>query len=130
MYLSGVDGQFTASIVSSPAGTPVSGSNNKFDYPILSGVTLTCMVKPTPSSSATYQWDTTGCYTNSKFSSNEACFPNNRITQKIYGGNLRAKDAGTITCTVTTDGSDYTSEPFTLRISGEQLMYCVIVYII
>ena len=43
---------------------------------------------------------------------------------------VNAEDAGTITCTVTISGSDYTSGPFTLRISGEQLVYCVIACIV
>ena len=120
-------------IVSSPAGTPVSEYNNTFDYPILSSVTLTCMVNPTPSSSAsvTYQWNTAGCYTNSKFTgSNPQCFPRGETTQSVTGNDLNAEDAGTITCTVTISGSDYTSEPFTLRISGEQLVHCVIACIV
>ena len=121
----------TVTIVSSPAGTPVSGSTNTFDYPILSSVTLTCMVNPIPSSSVTYQWNTTGCYTNSKFTpSNPECFPRGQTTQSVTGNDLNAEDAGTITCTVTISGSDYTSEPFTLRISGEQLVYCVIACIV
>ena len=121
----------TVTIVSSPAGTPISGSTNTFDYPILSSVTLTCMVDPTPSSSVTYQWNTAGCYTNSKFTpSNPECFPRGQVTQSVTGNDLNAEDAGTITCTVTISGSDYTSEPFTLRISGEQLVYCVIACIV
>ena len=48
----------------------------------------------------------------------------------MVGNDLNAEDAGTITCTVTISGSDYTSEPFTLRISGEQLVYCVIACIV
>ena len=118
-------------IVSSPAGAPVSGSNNTFDYPILIKVFLTCMVEPTPSSSVTYQWNTTGCYTNSKFTrTNPQCFPHGKTKQTVAGNILKAEDAGTITCTVTINGSDYTSEPFTLRISGEQLVYCVIACIV
>ena len=118
-------------VVSSPAGTPVSESTNTFDYPILSSVTLTCMVNPTSSSSVTYQWNTAGCYTNSKFTpGNPQCFPHGQTTQNVTGNNLNAEDAGTITCTVTINGSDYTSEPFTLRISGEQLVYCVITCIV
>ena len=89
------------------------------------------MVNPTPSSSVTYQWNTAGCYTNSKFTpSNPECFPHGWTTQSVTGNNLNAEDAGTITCTVTISGSDYTSEPFTLRISGEQLVYCVIACIV
>ena len=115
-YFSGV------TIVSSPAGTPVSGSTNTFDYPILSNVTLTCMVNSTPSSFVNYQWDTTGCYTNSKFTgSNPECFPRGQRTmQNVTGSYLNAEDAGTITCTVTISGRTYTSGSFTLRISGEQ----------
>ena len=89
------------------------------------------MVNPTPSSSVTYQWNTAGCYTNSKFTpSNPECFPHGQTTQIVTGNDLNAEDAGTITCTVTISGSDYTSEPFTLRISGEQLVYCVIACIV
>ena len=131
MYFSGVDSQFTVTIVISPAGTAVSGSDNTFDYPILSSVTLTCMVNPTPSSTVTYEWDTTGCYTNGKFTGSDPdCFPHGQITQNVTGNNLNAEDAGTITCTVTIDGVDYASEPFTLRISGEQVVYCVIACIV
>ena len=115
-YFSGV------TIVSSPAGT-VSGSTNTFDYPILSNVTLTCMVNSTPSSSVTYRWNTAGCYTNSHYTgSNPECFPHDQTTQSVTGNNLNAEDAGTITCTARISGSDYTSEAFTLRISGEQLV--------
>ena len=124
-------------IVSSPAGTPVSGSTNTFDYPILSSVTLTCMVEPTSLTVTSYQWNTAGCYTNSKYtpdstpgSSTPQCFPRGQTTQSVTGNDLNAEDAGTITCTVTISGSDYTSEPFTLRISGEQLVYCVIACIV
>ena len=130
MILSGVDSQ-TVTIISSPAGTPVSGSTNTFDYPILSNIILTCMVNPTPSSSVTYQWNTDDCYTNAQFTgSNPQCFLHGQTTQNVTGNDLNAEDAGTITCTVTINGSDYTSEPFTLRISGEQLVCCVITCIV
>ena len=89
------------------------------------------MVNPTPSSSVTYQWNTTGCYTNTQFTgSNPECFPHGQTSQNVTDNNLNAEDAGTITCTVTISGSDYTSGPFTLRISGEQLVYCVITCIV
>ena len=121
-------------IVSSPAGTPVSGSTNTFDYPILSSVTLTCMVEPSSLTVTSYQWNTAGCYTNSQFTpSNPECFPSEtsqRNQQTVTGNDLNAEDAGTITCTVTISGSEYTSEPFTLRISGEQLVYCAITCIV
>ena len=118
-------------VVSSPAGTPVSESTNTFDYPILSSVTLTCMVNPTPSSSFTYQWNTAGCYTNSQFTgSNPDCFPHGQTTQNVTGNDLNAEDAGTITCTARISGTNYESESFTLRISGEQLVYCVITCIV
>ena len=106
---------------------------NTFDYPILSSVNLTCMVNPTPSSSVSYQWNTTGCYNNSKYTNfneaNRRCFPHGETSQIVTDNDLLAQDAGTITCTVTTNGNgggSHTSEPFTLRISGEQLVYCVL----
>ena len=119
---SGADSQFTVAIVSSPAGIVVNGYiyTNTFDYPILSSITLTCMVYPTPSSSITYQWNTTRCYTNSKFTgSNPQCFPHGQTTQSVTGNDLIAHDAGNVTCTAKISGSNYTSDPFSLRISGE-----------
>ena len=85
------------------------------------------MVNPTPSSSVTYRWNTVGCYTNNQFTgSNPQCFPHGRTSQSVTDTNLNAEDAGTITCTVTISGSRYTSGSLTLRISGDQLVYCVI----
>ena len=89
------------------------------------------MVNPTTSSSVTYRWNTAGCYTNRLFTgSNPVCFPRNQTTQNVTGNNLDAEDAGTITCTVTINNRTYTSGPLTLRISGEQLVYCEITCIV
>ena len=120
----------TITIVSNPAGTPVSGSDNTFDYLILSSVTLMCVLDLLPSSSlsidVSYQWNTTRCYTNNNFNNGDPrCFPHNQTTQIVTDDDVTAEDAGTITCTVTISGSDYTSGPFTLRISGDQLMLFV-----
>jgi len=71
----------------------------------------------------TYGWNTTGCYTNSaRNSGSPACFPTGQTTQNVTSNNLMADDAGTITCTVTINGVDYTSDPLTLRVSGEQIL--------
>ena len=111
-------------IVSSPAGTLVSGSDNTFDHPILSSVTLRCIVDPMPLISVTYLWNTTRCYTNSDYSEgNPECFPDGQTTQSVTGNDVNAEDAGTITCTITINGRNYANQPFTLRISGEQLRY-------
>ena len=127
-----VDGQFTVTIISNPAGTPVSGSINTFDYPILSSVTLTCMATSSDGSAFTatnYQWNTTGCYTNSRLTT-PACFPHDQTTQNVTDNNLLAEDAGTITCTaIISGGGMHTSEPLTLRISGIHVM-CVINFVI
>ena len=117
----------TVTIVSSPAGTSVSGSTNTFDYLILSSVTLTCMVDPIPVAivDVSYSWNTTRCYTNNNYNDGDPrCFPYNQTTQNVTDDDVTAEDAGTITCTVTISGSDYTSGPFTLRISGEQQLEC------
>ena len=112
----------TVNVVSSPPGALVSGSTNTYDYPILSSVTLTCMLFPLPSSNITYLWNTTRCYRNSNYAGgNSRCFPSSQTTQNVTGYNLTAEDAGTITCTITINGNDYTSGPFILRISSELL---------
>jgi len=121
----GVSGQYTVTIVSTPAGIPVSGSTNTFDYPILSNVTLKCIVIPLPPVGATYRWNTGGCYTNDRHST-PPCFPNDQTTQNVTGNNLLAEDAGTITCTATIGGVDYHSSPFTLRVSGKCTLICAV----
>ena len=130
----GVDGQttYTVTIVSSPAGIPVNGSTNTFDYPILSNVTLTCNVTSNDGSLFTvtpYHWNTAGCYTHPNVNDgNPNCFPRGQTTQSVSDDDVTAEDAGTISCTATISGSQYTSGPFTLRISGEHLwlVYCII----
>ena len=83
---------------------PISGSTNTFDYPILSN-TLTCMVETSSLTVTSYQWNTAGCYTNSKFTGiNPECFPHGQTTHNMTGNALNAQYAGTITCTVTISG--------------------------
>ena len=107
------------SIVSSPTGTAVSGSDNTFDYPILSSVRLMCQPTPPPEITVNYSWNTTRCYTHGNYShGTPSCFPNNVNMQSVTGSDLTAVDGGTVTCTVTIDGHNYTSGPFTLRVSG------------
>ena len=52
------------------------------------------------------------------------------MTESVTESNLNAEDAGTITCHATINGVEHDSESFTLRISGEQLVYCVIACIV
>ena len=81
-----------------------------------------------PLISVTYSWNTTRCYTNADYSGgNLECFPDGQTTQNVTGNDLNAEDAGTITCTVTINGRNYASPPFTLRISSEQLLCIIIV---
>ena len=89
----------------------------------MSSVTLTCNVVSDDGSSlavTAYQWNTAGCYTHpNRNIGNPSCFPDGQTTQSVTDDDVTAEDAGTITCTVTISGVDYTSEPFTFRISGE-----------
>ena len=100
----------------------------------MSNVTLTCNVAADdglPVTVTSYRWNTGGCYTHPNHNNgNPTCFPDGQTTQSVTDNDVTAEDAGTITCTVTISGSDYTSGPFTLRISGEQQVYCVIACIV
>ena len=123
MYVD-VDGQ-TVTIVTDPAGVPVDGQNNTFDYPILTSVTLMCIATAADGSPVTmtsYCWITTNCYNSGGGITNSCIRANGLRRQNITDNNLRAQDAGTISCTATIDGTDYTSDPLTLRISGERDM--------
>ena len=98
----------------------------------MSSVTLTCNVAADdglPVTVTSYRWNTAGCYTHpNRNNGNPTCFPDGQTTQSVTDNDVTAEDAGTITCTVTISGSDYTSGPFTLRISGEQYgMYVIVV---
>ena len=103
----------------------------------MSGVTLVCHVSSTDGlslSATSYRWTATGCYNNTHFTKNgPECFLHGKTSQSVFDENLNAEDAGTIICTARINGSDYTSEPFTLRVSGENAastlcnsMYCVL----
>jgi len=68
-----------------------------------------------------YRWTATNCYTRTG-GVQDPCFYSGGITgQNITGDDLLAQDAGTVTCTANINGTDYISDPFILRISGEQL---------
>ena len=75
------------------------------------------MVEPSPPAGATYQWNTGGCFTNTRHNT-PTCFPAGQTTQSVTGYHLLAEDAGFIACTVTIGGVDYASNVFTLRVSG------------
>ena len=117
----GVDGQ-TVTIVTDPAGVPVDGQDNTFDYPILTNVTLMCLATAadgSPANVTSYYWNVISCYVDS---GDYPCFYSQGQTgQNITttGNNPLANDAGTVNCTATIDGTNYTSDPLTLRISGE-----------
>ena len=111
-------------IVADPEGKAVNGSNNTFDYPILTSVNLLCMATMPDGSPVTvtsYSWTATHCYDRTG-GVNDPCFYSGVPTgNSITENSLLAPDSGTLTCTVTVAGIDFTSDPLTLRISGKQL---------
>ena len=127
MWFTGVDEQNVA-IVTDPPGTPVDGQPNTFDYPILTNVTLMCVVTAANGSLPTvtsYSWNAIDCYNHSDNNPvRHRCFYDGGATgQNITGNNLQAPDAGTITCSAIIGSFNYTSEPLMLRISGELCRY-------
>ena len=124
LYLIGVDGQ-NVTIVTDPPGIPVDNQPNTYDYPILSNVTLMCIVTGSSDTVTSYYWTRVNCYSeNAVNAARDSCFYDSNPTgQNITSGDrgVVAKDAGTVTCTATINGVNYTSDPLTLRISGEQL---------
>ena len=74
------------------------------------------MVDPSPPASATYRW-ITACFTNDRHA-DQTCFPVDQTTQRVIGYHLLAEDAGSIACAVTIGGTSYSSDLFTLHVSG------------
>ena len=114
----GIDGQ-NVTIVTHPAGVPVDGQNNTFDYPILTSVTLMCIataVDGSPANVTSYRWNVVNCYNDT---GDYPCFYSQNQTSQNITHNLLARDSGTVNCTATIDGTNYTSDPLTLRISGK-----------
>ena len=88
-------------------------------YPVLSSVTLTCIVSVSPTTPVTYQWNTTGCYTNINYNDGvPSCFPHDQTTQNVTDNDLTAEDAGTFSCTVHIHDSYFTSRQIRLHVSG------------
>ena len=93
-----------------------------------------CMVTVVDGSSSvtvtSYSWTASDCYTRSG-GVGSPCFYSlpSATGQNVTGNDLLAPNAGTVTCTATIDGMDYTSDPLTLRISGEQLHNNVILIV-
>ena len=120
-----VDSQ-TVIIVTDPVGTPVDGQPGTFDYPVLTSLTLMCMATASDGSPVTvtsYEWTATNCY-NRVGGVQDPCFYNvgDRTGQNVTSINgILATDAGTVTCTATINGMEYTSSSLTLCVSGEQL---------
>ena len=111
-------------ILTDPEGTPVNGSNNTFDYPILTSVSLLCMATMpdgSPVTMASYSWTATNCYNHTGGVQSPCFYSGGRTGYNITENSLLAPDAGTVACTVTVNGVNFTSDPLTLRISGEQL---------
>jgi len=123
LYLVGINGQ-NVTIVTNPAGTAVNDQINTFDYPILSSVTLMCMAMGANGSSTTatnFRWTVVKCYDRTGDIDDPCFYSGGRTGQNITGDDLLTPDAGTVTCTANINGMDYTSDPLTLRISGEKL---------
>ena len=119
-----IDLNISVTIVTDPEGTPVNGSNNTFDYPILTSVSLLCMATTEDGSSVTvtsYSWTATNCYNHAGGVQSPCFYSSGCIGYNITDNSLLAPDAGTVTCTVTIGGVNFTSDPLTLRIAGEQL---------
>ena len=81
-----IDLNVSVTIVSDPEGTLVNGSNNTFDYPILTSVSLLCMATTSDGSPVTvtsYSWTATNCYDHTG-GINDPCFYGDGHTGKKH----------------------------------------------
>ena len=124
MFIFLIDSNIDVIIVTDPEGTPVNGSNNTFDYPILTSVSLLCIATAAdglPVTIASYSWTATNCYNHTDGVQSPCFYSGGRTGYNITDNSLLAPDAGTVTCTVTVGSASFTSDPLTLRISGKEL---------
>ena len=120
LYFTGVN--INVTIVTDPEGTPVNGSYNTFDYPILTSVRLMCIATIPDGALITatsYSWTATNCYNHTGGVQSPCFYSGGRTGNIIAGDNLLTPDAGTVTCTATITGVNFTSDPLTLRIAGK-----------
>ena len=115
-----VDSQ-CVTIVTDPPGIAVNGQPNTFDYPILTNVTLMCMATTTadgsPANVTSYYWTAIKCYYYYYY---YYCYYSGyHKGQNLTSNDPLARDAGTVICIATIDGTNYRSNPLTLRISGK-----------
>ena len=69
-----------------------------------------------PANMISYYWNAINC----TGALRDPCFYDGSHTgQNLTGNDLLAQDGGTVTCIGTIGGTNYTSGPLTLRISGE-----------
>ena len=118
------DLNINVTVQTDPEGTPVNGSNNTFDYPILTNVSLLCVATTADGSLVTvasYSWTATSCYNRTGGVHSPCFYSGGRTGYKITDNSLLAPDAGTVTCTATVGSASFTSDPLILHISGEQL---------
>ena len=75
-----------------------------------------------PVTVTSYEWTIIECY-NRVGGVQDSCFYSvgDRTGQNVTSSGVLAPDAGKVICIATIDGFGYTSDPLTLRISGEQL---------
>ena len=78
-------------------------------------------VDGSPVTVTSYSWIASDCYVRSGGVLNPCFYSVVTSGQNITSSGLLATDVGTVICTANIDGMDYTSDPLTLRISGEQL---------
>ena len=111
-------------IVTNPIGLPVAGQINTFDYPILTNVTLMCIVASSNGSLVTaisYNWMATDCYSNTVGGTKNCFYSRSHARQNFTGYDLLAKDAGTVECEAIIDEEACYSQ-LTLRVSGTLLV--------
>ena len=74
-----------------------------------------------PAIVTSYSWTATNCYTRTGGVQDPCFYSLDSTGQNITGDDLLAPSAGTVVCTATINGMDYTSDQLSFRISGEQL---------
>lgn len=97
--------EYRVIIIILPFTNPVPGTNNTFEYPAGTDLTVVCWVIPATPSGSEFNWN---CST--------GCFADMEMQQFIFVTEAEGSDSGELSCSMSINGMEYFSELVELEV--------------